>query len=211
MEDIVARYIAEIQEVQPEGPYTVVGYCQSAYIAYEIAAKLEAMGHRNNNVIIIESSTPWYEEDIRKTQSYNLILDKYKLILIKRPLKLVRESLGQERGGRLKFITSKIAYVLGTRVKKIAGMPGNAPVYTLTGYDQIRFPNHSFSNFTGKIVIIKASIQPPLDKYDQYLGWTKIVPPQNIEMHIVNGTHKSIFFPPFVHELGEVLNRNFNN
>ncbi len=45
MSTMAARYITAIQQVQPEGPYRLGGWCIGGLIAYEMAQQLSAQGH----------------------------------------------------------------------------------------------------------------------------------------------------------------------
>jgi thioesterase domain-containing protein len=45
IESIAARYLEEIQSVQPAGPYYLGGYCVGGTIAFEIAQQLRRAGH----------------------------------------------------------------------------------------------------------------------------------------------------------------------
>jgi oxalate---CoA ligase len=44
IEDMAARYIAEMRRVQPEGPYFIGGYSMGGLVAYEMAQQLRAAG-----------------------------------------------------------------------------------------------------------------------------------------------------------------------
>ncbi|ETW98425.1 MAG: hypothetical protein ETSY1_18745 [Candidatus Entotheonella factor] len=43
--EMAARYVREIQVVQPEGPYWLGGYCMGGTVAYEVAQQLYRQGH----------------------------------------------------------------------------------------------------------------------------------------------------------------------
>ncbi len=43
---MAARYIAELRQVQPVGPYLLGGWCTGGRIAHEMACRLEAQGER---------------------------------------------------------------------------------------------------------------------------------------------------------------------
>src|SRR5205823_4534626 len=45
VEAMAAKYLGEIRELQPAGPYYLAGYCGGGTIAYEIAQLLRADGH----------------------------------------------------------------------------------------------------------------------------------------------------------------------
>lgn len=44
--DMATAYVAEIREVQPSGPYSILGYCFGALVAFEIVHQLEVVGER---------------------------------------------------------------------------------------------------------------------------------------------------------------------
>ncbi|MEL6820908.1 MAG: alpha/beta fold hydrolase, partial [Calditrichota bacterium] len=54
-EDMAERYIREIREVQPRGPYYLGGYCLGGTIAYEIARQLDAIGEKVALVAMFET------------------------------------------------------------------------------------------------------------------------------------------------------------
>jgi thioesterase domain-containing protein len=41
---MAAAYLAEIRQVQPEGPYNLLGACMGAVVAFEMAQQLRAEG-----------------------------------------------------------------------------------------------------------------------------------------------------------------------
>lgn len=55
VEDMAAKYIEEIQNVQPEGSYFLGGYCLGGTIAIEMAQQLRAQGHHVALVALLET------------------------------------------------------------------------------------------------------------------------------------------------------------
>jgi thioesterase domain-containing protein/acyl carrier protein len=55
IEDMAARYIKEIQVIQPEGPYFLAGYCMGGTIAFEMAQQLSGQGHRVNLLALLDT------------------------------------------------------------------------------------------------------------------------------------------------------------
>ena len=55
IEDMAARYIAEIRTVQPKGPYHLGGYSMGGVIAYEMARQLRATGEAVDLVALFDS------------------------------------------------------------------------------------------------------------------------------------------------------------
>lgn len=56
-------YIHAIRSLQPHGPYNVIGLCQGAYIAFEMARQLENEGERLNLLGVLDT---WTEENTRR-------------------------------------------------------------------------------------------------------------------------------------------------
>jgi thioesterase domain-containing protein len=46
VEEMAAHYIAELRHVQPQGPYSIGGYCFGGIVAFEMARQLRAMGEQ---------------------------------------------------------------------------------------------------------------------------------------------------------------------
>jgi len=56
-EDTAREYIKAMRSVQPNGPYHVIGQCQGAYIAFEMARQIEATGQRFGWLGILDAWT----------------------------------------------------------------------------------------------------------------------------------------------------------
>jgi thioesterase domain-containing protein/acyl carrier protein len=55
IEDMAARYIVEIQVIQPEGPYFLAGYCMGGTIAFEMAQQLSQRGQRVDLLALLDT------------------------------------------------------------------------------------------------------------------------------------------------------------
>jgi aspartate racemase len=55
IEDMAARYIKEIQGIQPEGPYLLTGYCMGGTIAFEMAQKLSEQGQSVDLLALLDT------------------------------------------------------------------------------------------------------------------------------------------------------------
>jgi aspartate racemase len=55
VKDISKQYIQDIQTVQPEGPYYLVGYCADAKVAFEMAQQLHAQGQKVGFIAFIDA------------------------------------------------------------------------------------------------------------------------------------------------------------
>jgi len=67
---MVHAYLAEIQSLQAEGPYTILGECGGGIIAYEIAQQLQSRGQRVASLILMDTPRPQASMDINKRIRY---------------------------------------------------------------------------------------------------------------------------------------------
>jgi amino acid adenylation domain-containing protein len=59
IEASAAHYLCEIRSVAPEGPYLLAGRCLGAFVAYEMARRLEAAGEEIALLAILDSGGPF--------------------------------------------------------------------------------------------------------------------------------------------------------
>ena len=58
IEDMASAYVKEIRQVQPEGPYNLLGACMGAVVAYEMAQQLHAAGQEVSLLVLLEPRAP---------------------------------------------------------------------------------------------------------------------------------------------------------
>ncbi|MGB5928375.1 MAG: thioesterase domain-containing protein, partial [Cyclobacteriaceae bacterium] len=63
VEDMAARYISRIKEIQPGGPYYLGGWSFGGIIGYEVARMLEAQGEVVSHLVMIDSKLPSINEE----------------------------------------------------------------------------------------------------------------------------------------------------
>jgi pimeloyl-ACP methyl ester carboxylesterase len=76
IEDMAARYIKEIQVIQPEGPYFLAGYCMGGTIALEMAQQLSGQGRRVALLALLDTYN-W--RMMKRTFLHNLYFNIQKL------------------------------------------------------------------------------------------------------------------------------------
>ena len=76
IEDMAARYIKEIQVIQPEGPYFLAGYCMGGTIALEMAQQLSGQGQRVELLALLDTYN-W--RMIKRTFLHNLYFNLQKV------------------------------------------------------------------------------------------------------------------------------------
>ena len=67
LEAIAAGHLDALRAVQPEGPYLLGGYCAGAYVAFEMAQQLEAVGQHVTSLVMIEQGVSHAEIRVVRT------------------------------------------------------------------------------------------------------------------------------------------------
>jgi len=67
IEELAARYLAAVREVQPEGPYLLAGWSLGAVIAYEMAQQIASSGGSVDRLAMIDPSPPGLGECLDET------------------------------------------------------------------------------------------------------------------------------------------------
>ena len=60
LEDAAGECVKLIREIQPQGPYAVIGWCAAGVLAFETAQQLVQMGHEVSFIGIIDGWAPDY-------------------------------------------------------------------------------------------------------------------------------------------------------
>jgi len=95
IEDIAARYIADMRAIQPNGPYFIGGRCLGGYIAFEMALQLTESGEKVALLALIDPSAP---PGVRRDLRYYVRRIRYyrrRRQLIRAVLRRMRQTFGQ--------------------------------------------------------------------------------------------------------------------
>lgn len=108
IEDMAARYIADMQAVQPNGPYYIGGRCLGAYIAFEMGLQLTESGEQVALLALLDpTGPPGMQRDLRYYVQRAGYFSRRKE-LMHAVLRRIRWSLHQvERLRVLRYIGSK--------------------------------------------------------------------------------------------------------
>ena len=62
IEDIAAAFLEELRQVQPHGPYNLLGVCMGGVVAYEMAQQLRAAGQEVAPLVLIDAWLPGHRQ-----------------------------------------------------------------------------------------------------------------------------------------------------
>jgi aspartate racemase len=176
LEELASHYINEVQQVQPYGPYYLIGFSFGGLIAYEMACQLLANGHRVNLVGLLDTHLT-HEKQLLP---YHQIIHKF-----------FRQSPSQ----LLVLIKDKINSLL----KKEVLDPNFWPhMYTL-GPDLACRNGYQPKIYNGPLMLFQAANRESM--FFSYVlpeqGWKKLLG-DRVEVQRVSGGHLDMYKEPHV-------------
>jgi thioesterase domain-containing protein/acyl carrier protein len=188
---MASHYLSEMRKVQPRGPYSIIGYCLSAPVAYEIALQLNKAGEECALLGIIDSR--------RSPHYYQKRTIKEKLL---RFLKMIRAndwSFARDifRQRLVEPIRRRWTYLFADEHSK-----KGADLWTMTN---AILNEYTWEPYAGKVTLI-ATTQRQEDQFLQHMidDWTPLAK-DGLDVFVVEGNHGHIFYEPEVTHLAEQL------
>jgi amino acid adenylation domain-containing protein len=191
---IASVYVAEIKQLQPEGPYYLAGHSFGGYIAMEIARILQEQGHK----IAFLGLCDTYPPGPRRQAS----LPERMLI----HLQNLRDLKTSEVPGYLRdrllamLIRSSSLFPVRSFLSRIGFRPKEAMVaagITRYGFHPSPYPGDAF--------LFKVEQRPWYIRWDPMENWHKFIQGK-LEIRIIPGKHGTMFFEPYVQDLARQLN-----
>ena len=198
-EALAASYIEALREIQPTGPYALVGFCEGAHVAFEMARQLEAQGQEIALLGILDA---WTAEN---TIRYYPWLVWFYYRQISRAI----------RRGRIPLIHKRIRVILhllfgGTRFHRktptSAEVSEDSPIGHVRSYLRRYWPGPDFEPpvTNARITVFRIRSQPYWRINDPLLGWGSRTR-QGVEVLEVSGEHRTVLREPHVREIAEFI------
>jgi surfactin family lipopeptide synthetase A len=204
IEDMATHYIREIQSVQPDGPYFLIGYSFGGLIAFEIACQLQQQGQQVELLALLDNESPTLPKirpSLWKTVTIhlgNLKQLKFQAQINYIKSRIIFRTFYQNRADQEKdFLIDNWAEPLPAEYLQVLENNFQA------GRD---YPSKFYP---GKVTLFRSSIQPIAQALHPDLGWREIV--EDIEIRNLPGDHSNLLREPhiaaFVQELKLCLDR----
>jgi thioesterase domain-containing protein len=198
IEVMAANYINEIQTVQPDGPYLLVGYSFGGLIAFEIAHQLESRGEKVNLLALLDTESPSLL-NVRPSllTTSGIHLRNFKQLNLPEKIKYIKDRivfrlLYQNRENSQKdFMLDNWDTDLPPEYVKVLEANFQA------GED------YSGKFYPGKITLFRSSIQPITQALYPDLGWGDIA--SVVEVYDVQGHHSDLLKEPYIQALAQQL------
>ena len=202
LNDMAAHYIADIRQVQPHGPYHLLGYSFGGTVVLEMARQLRAAGEDVALLGMIDSKSKDYANALAHMKSLQE--------RIGHRLTRFRGNTGAlSLAERLRYLGDK----LNTRAIRFACMAAarlhfrQVPAFMRSAYDinYVAVQNYKPGRYDGRLVLFRASEQDSTEApFD--LGWSSIFS-QPVEIHELPGDHERLFLEPNIDQLAGSLKR----
>jgi thioesterase domain-containing protein/NRPS condensation-like uncharacterized protein/acyl carrier protein len=188
---MAAHYLSEIRKVQPKGPYSVIGYCLSAPVCYEIALQLDKIGEVCALVGIIDTRrTPYY---LHK-RTFKEKIHRFSKMIRRNGLSFVTDVLRQRL---INPIRDRWAYLAANRQSK-----KEPDLWTM---QNAILDEYVWESYPGKVTLIATKQNQENQVLELMIEcWTPLAK-GGLDVVVVPGNHLSIFYEPEVKELAEQL------
>jgi thioesterase domain-containing protein len=162
VEAMAAHAIRLMREVQPVGPYSLVGYCSGAWVAFEMARQLEAEGDKVDRLVLIDSVAPGINLRSWGLLALDALKGKNRRLLQERLYQAALHPLALEKLRRLE-------------------KPGEAHRWALWSYRPGRF--------AGPALLIRPSYNR--SSRDPALGWRRLAR-GGVQVRTLTGSHGAL-------------------
>lgn len=179
IEDTAARYIKEIQTLQPSGPYLLGGFCIGGVIAFEMAQQLVAQGEQVALLALFDSFASFPSS--------------------------LRERISLHFGYFLRLEPQeKVTYLLTRLVRRIKLLAKTIQKF-YPSINSHKASPYTPRVYSGRVTLFRASKQLPITYHLPDLGWGKLAR-EGVEVHHIPGAHTDIVLnEPSVSILAEEL------
>ena len=213
LQDMAARYLADLRVVQPQGPYYLGGYCFGGNVAYEMACQLTEQGHEVAMLALLNCAPPnsgyekipwtpawairfarnllhWIRYFASWSSNQRRGFFHWKWQLLKRRFALKHGSAGQlpkVEPGDLVDLSSYTEEQKGIWEQHIRALMGFRP-----------------RPYRGRVHLFRSAGHPLWCSFDHDYGWGRLAR-GGVELILVPGAHEKILEDPWVGVLAQEL------
>nr|WP_248277579.1 non-ribosomal peptide synthetase [Brasilonema sp. UFV-L1] len=209
VEETAVRYLQEIRQVQPNGPYLLGGFCYGGVLAFEMAQQLQRQGETVDLLVVIDAILPETVIQPAEDDDAKFLLRMAESIKTNNnidfslPFEELRDLSVDEQ---FHLVNQKANFIFSdTEIKDFLSYYKlfKAHVQAMRDYVPQAYP-YSMTLIRAKEEIIHDFESPEFHTDDPLLGWGKCSS-QPIQVVEVPGDHFSMFVEPNIQELAKEL------
>jgi amino acid adenylation domain-containing protein len=182
--EMAAEYIRELRQIQPQGPYWLLGECVGGICAYEMACQLERSGEKVALLVLLDTTVPAENQLMEYMDAESRKHDGEASQFSVR--KRIRHHLEQMAGLSLK---GKFSYLLSKASGRGKGASAETPAVGNYPRGQKDYPTtllkHRLLPYGGRVTLI---LDDESERLYGKLGWES-APVAGIETHTLPGDH----------------------
>jgi len=202
IEDLAARYVEEVLDSQPEGPYHLAGVCTGGFVAWEMARQLAEQGRTVGALALLDCYNHAWARNVGPAQRFGHWLD----LLGRRFLYQAAELRKTGWAGAPAHLRRKAGDMM--RVSRHRWAESMHRLFAAAGFepprggDSVRLAirlaaaRYVPRRWEGPVQLFRAA-EPRVDGYDYPdMGWQGLAP--GISIHDVPGSHLTMLSEPRV-------------
>ncbi len=191
IEAMAAQYIQEIKKIQVEGPYALLGTCFSNAVGLEMAHQLRAAGDEIELLVFVDSGPAHLTS--AKIRGEKKTAQRFKAMLKAGDWRMIQ-----------KKINSRLAAVQRKIEKPFKSQQEIEFQETLFRLNKL-YRYYNWRAYDGKVVFIRSSEFAARTDKDYHIEQWKKLAIQDLDVHIVEGHHLTLFEEPEVQGLAKLL------
>lgn len=170
-EEMAERYASEIRELQPRGPYLILGECSGGQLALELARQLRANGEAGSLLALVDSFGPG-EPTLRRFVPAPAYRSADSIRMLRFHLSTVRRI---ERSTRRAYVSERLTRLLGRLRTKATGRRG-APSGELVNQQAFSEALDAYEPepYPGRVVLFRGARLPSGVRSRRDLGWEAV-------------------------------------
>jgi thioesterase domain-containing protein len=197
IEDMAAYYVEAIRTMQPNGPYSLVGYSFGGLVAFEVAQQIKVQGGEVQFLGLFDSVESHYADRVNKSLRPGERMD-----VLKEHLNAIVFSADRFAYSK-KLLNGKISR-LKYRFLQSLGRPLPQNVGDLEEINSFAATKYYPKVYAGKLTLFRSMKRVIQQGSDEYLGWKEFAG-AGVEVHHVPSTHFDILQEPGVSVIAEKL------
>lgn len=204
----IAKYVVEaVREYQPEGPYSIGGWCLYGVLAFEVARQLTEQGHQVQLLTLFDSPNVAYRRRLSGIEKAQMRVQKWlfhlSTIAKLNPSEMVRYTKH--------MITIARGKGMRERERQAIEMGLQDADLRLMDLDPILFyaaTHYEPPPYSGRVLMVQADETPSGQHWQMARQWSKAVVGESV-VHCVRGGHDGMFKHPYVETMAAKMRPSF--
>jgi acyl-CoA synthetase (AMP-forming)/AMP-acid ligase II/thioesterase domain-containing protein/acyl carrier protein/short-subunit dehydrogenase len=207
IEDMASHYIQEIQKIQPNGPYFLLGWSFGGFVVYEMAQQLYSQGEKVGLLGMIDSTRPGY---YKRSPFLIRVFLHLNNIFRRGPAYIWQKAVGWSNQGKYEIQQIYKRYVNATQhiLDITPHLAENDQHLEVIGANLQALDKYIFQVYPGRMTLFRTSDENRYEaigeKYDPQFGWGDIIT-GGIDINYIPGSHLSVMEEPHVQVIAEQL------